>query len=99
MQALGPNGEPCPFTFNFDPATFKVGDLVSYRVPERFDDFPFVGNLVGVYDDHVEICPNDPTSPGMKMRGARESRPVVAAAEALKDVEAAAAKGLPTRTA
>ena len=28
--------ETCPFQFNFDPTTFKVGDTVSYRVPEQF---------------------------------------------------------------
>ena len=25
-------GEDCPFAFNFDEKTFKVGDSVSYRV-------------------------------------------------------------------
>lgn len=81
MQDLGSADEKCPFTFNFDPVTFKVGDLVSYRVPDRFDDFPFVGTLLAVYDDHVEISPNDPTAPHLRMRGTRESRPVVAATE------------------
>jgi hypothetical protein len=31
MLGMG-EGEDCPFQFNFDPATFKVGDTVSYRV-------------------------------------------------------------------
>ena len=33
MQGMGETeGEACPFEFNFDPATFKAGDTVSYRV-------------------------------------------------------------------
>lgn len=76
-------GDSCPFSFNFDAATFKVGDMVSYRIPDRFDDFPFVGTLLAVLEDHVEISPNDPAKPGKRMRGTRESRPVVASAEAL----------------
>ncbi|MCK9285145.1 MAG: hypothetical protein M0P39_12790 [Rhodocyclaceae bacterium] len=81
MQDLANGSEGCPFKFNFEPATFKVGDLVSYRVPDRFDDFPFVGTLVAVHQDHVEISPNDPTTPGKRMRGTRESRPVVCSEE------------------
>lgn len=74
----------CPFEFNFDPLTFKVGDLVSYRVPEAFDDMPFVGELVVVADDHVMLVHHDPTQKNPKaMRGSRESRPVVSAADAL----------------
>ncbi|MEY2952126.1 MAG: hypothetical protein RLZZ401_213 [Pseudomonadota bacterium] len=85
MQTLATSGgsEPCPFTFNFDPASFKVGDMVSYRIPDRFDDFPFVGTLVAVHADHVEICANDPMAPDKRMRGTRESRPVVLSADAL----------------
>lgn len=87
MQTLGPGtpaadgAERCPYTFNFDPARFRPGDLVSYRVPERFDDFPFVGRLLEVHADHVVISPNDPADPDRRMRGSRESRPVVALAE------------------
>ena len=77
------SGEACPFSFNFDPATFKVGDLVSYRVPERFGDMPFVGTLVAVEVDHVVIGADDPADPGRRMRGTRTSRPVVSASEAL----------------
>jgi hypothetical protein len=79
MQGMG---ESCPFEFNFDQATFKVGDLVSYRVTGSLDGFPFVGTLLEVHDDHVIISadPNDPTS---RMRGTRESRPVVEEAEAI----------------
>lgn len=84
MQNLGQSGgEACPFSFNFDPARFKAGDMVSYRVPDRFDDFPFVGTLLSVHDDHVEISPNDPTVPGKRMRGSRESRPIVHSSEVL----------------
>lgn len=74
-------GERCPFTFNFDPATFKVGDLVSYRVPERFDDFPFVGSITAVHDDWIELSPNDPTQPDKRMRATRDSRPRVSVSE------------------
>ena len=45
---LGMGDGSCPFEFNFDPEAFKVGDVVSYRVPERFDDMPFVGTLTAV---------------------------------------------------
>lgn len=83
MQNLGNSEEACPFTFNFDPATFKVGDLVSYRIPDRFDDFPFVGTIVAVHDDYLEISPNDPANPDKRMKGTKESRPVVHSSEAL----------------
>jgi len=69
--------ENCPFVFNFEPDTFKVGDFVSYRVTGSLADFPFVGKLVGVNDDSVQISPNDPTQPDKVMKGSRESRPVV----------------------
>ena len=75
--------DKCPFDFNFDPATFKVGDVVSYRVPERFDDFAFVGTILAVYDDYIELSADDPNDPGRIMRASRASRPVVTAAEAL----------------
>lgn len=75
--------ENCPFEFNVDAATFKVGDTVSYRIPERFDDMPFVGSLLEVNHDHVVISPDDPTDPDRRMRGTLESRPVVAPSEAL----------------
>ena len=89
MQNLGPGaatgdgGERCPFSFNFDAASFKPGDRVSYRIPDRFDDFPFVGTLIAVHDDHVLISPDDPATPGKRMRGTRESRPVVHSDEVL----------------
>jgi len=39
----------CPFEFNFDPATFKVGDVVSYRVTGSLEGMPFVGTLLEVH--------------------------------------------------
>lgn len=81
-QGASPD-EPCPFEFNFDAATFKIGDTVSYRVPEAFDEMPFVGTLTGVGDDYVLISANDPSDPDRIMRGTREDRPVVSKAEAL----------------
>jgi len=76
MQGMGGEGEACPFEFNFDAATFKVGDVVSYRVTGSLDGFPFVGNLVEVHDDYVMIA-GDPRNPEVLYRGTRESRPVV----------------------
>jgi hypothetical protein len=66
----------CPFEFNFDPATFKVGDTVSYRVPSQFQDFPFVGVLLEVHEDYV-ILSSNPKDPSESMRATRESRPTV----------------------
>ncbi len=83
MQGMGSKDEKCPFVFNFDPTTFKVGDMVSYRVTERFAEMPFIGTLLEVHDDYVVISPNDPGDPDRRMRGTRESRPEVSAAEAL----------------
>jgi hypothetical protein len=82
MQNMG-NDDACPFEFNFDASSFKVGDTISYRVPEQFDDMPFVGNLLEVHDDYVVITANDPSDPDRKMRGTREDRPVVTAEQAL----------------
>ncbi|MET0986730.1 MAG: hypothetical protein ABW034_15125 [Steroidobacteraceae bacterium] len=76
--------ESCPFDFNFDPVTFKPGDQVSYRIPERFGDMPFVGTILAVFEDYVEISPNDPSDPDRRMKGTRASRPVVSAKEALE---------------
>lgn len=75
--------ETCPIAFNFDPATFKPGDQVSYRIPEQFGDMPFVGTILAVHADFVEISPNDPSDPDRRMKGTRTSRPVVSAQEAL----------------
>ena len=76
MQGMGETGEACPFEFNFDAASFKVGDLVSYRVNGSLEGFPFAGTLVEVHDEYVVIAA-DPTKPEMLYRGTRESRPQV----------------------
>ncbi|MDX3910270.1 MAG: hypothetical protein QHC67_10680 [Sphingobium sp.] len=73
MQGMGDN---CPFEFNFDAQSFKVGDTVSYRVTGPLSEFPFVGTLVEVHDDHVIIAA-DADDARSRMRGTRESRPMV----------------------
>lgn len=80
MQDMGEGS--CPFEFNFDPATFKVGDVVSYRVTGSLEGFPFMGTLIEVHDDHV-ILQSEPDNPNGRVRGTRESRPVVQEADAL----------------
>jgi len=83
MQGMGSSaGEACPFEFNFDAASFKVGDLVSYRVTGSLEGFPFVGTLLEVHDDHV-IISADVNDTSSRMRGTRESRPMVQEEEAL----------------
>jgi hypothetical protein len=82
MQDMGKD-DACPFEFNFDASSFKVGDTISYRVPDQFDDMPFVGNLLEVHDDYVIITANDPSDPDRRMRGTREDRPVVTSEQAL----------------
>ncbi|MBL0115316.1 MAG: hypothetical protein IPP45_07610 [Sphingomonadales bacterium] len=77
MQGMG---EDCPFDFNFDEKSFQVGDTVSYRVTGSLSDWPFVGTLIEVHDDHV-IISADPNDPASRMRGTRESRPVVEESE------------------
>ncbi|MBB4860462.1 hypothetical protein HNO88_003805 [Novosphingobium chloroacetimidivorans] len=76
MQGMGDTGEACPFEFNFDPASFKVGDTVSYRVTGSLDGFPFVGTLLEVHEDHVVIA-GDANDPEARYKGTRESRPLV----------------------
>lgn len=76
MQGMGEAGEACPFEFNFDPATFKVGDTVSYRVTGSLSGFPFAGQLLEVGEDFVIIA-GDPLHPEVRYRGTRESRPLV----------------------
>ncbi|MDP3549481.1 MAG: hypothetical protein Q8R81_03685 [Novosphingobium sp.] len=80
MQGMGQagGGDDCPFAFNFDAATFKVGDVVSYRVTGNpmFEDMPFAGELVEVHDDFVVIA-GDASDPSVRYRGSRESRPQV----------------------
>ncbi len=72
----GMDGEACPFEFNFDPGSFKVGDTVSYRIPKEFQDFPFIGVIVEVHEDYV-VLQSDPKDPTERLRATRESRPVV----------------------
>lgn len=66
----------CPFEFNTDPATFKVGDQVSYRVMGSLAGMPFAGELLEVHEDYVVLTSN-PDDPASRMRATRESRPVV----------------------
>lgn len=73
--------EKCPFEFNFEPATFKVGDTVSYRVPS-LSGFPFAATISAVHADYIEII--DASEPGKTLRATRESRPVVSDEDALK---------------
>lgn len=80
MQGMGPGGENCPFEFNFDPASFKAGDTVSYRVTGSLAEWPFVGTLLEVHEDHVVIA-GDALDPSVRYRGTREARPVVDEAE------------------
>ncbi|MET0376423.1 MAG: hypothetical protein ABW128_19485 [Rhizorhabdus sp.] len=80
MQNMGDGS--CPFEFNFDPATFKVGDVVSYRVTGSLEGFPFMGTLAEVHDDHVFLI-SEPDKPESKVRATRESRPVVNEADIL----------------
>ena len=76
MQGMGEGGDNCPFEFNFDEASFKAGDVVSYRVTGSLDGFPFVGTLLEVHKDHVIIA-GDNGDPPVRYRATRESRPVV----------------------
>lgn len=75
MQGMA-GSDNCPFEFNFDPTTFKAGDIVSYRVTGSLEGCPFVGTLIEVHDDHV-IISADPDDKNSRMLGTRESRPIV----------------------
>jgi hypothetical protein len=66
----------CPIEFNFDPATFKPGDMVSYRVTGALAGFPFAGILLEVHEDHVILTSNI-EAPDERMKATRDSRPVV----------------------
>ncbi len=78
MMGMG-NGD-CPYQFNFEPETFKVGDTVSYRVPS-LGEFPFAAEIKAVHADYIEI--SDYGEPEKVMRATREARPTVADADAL----------------
>lgn len=73
---LGMGDGSCPFEFNFDAATFKVGDYVSYRVTGSLEGMPFVGTLLEVHDDFVVISPGE-SEPDARYRATREDWPVV----------------------
>lgn len=72
--------EKCPFEFNFDPSSFKVGDTVSYRVP-TLGEWPFVATIKAVHEEYIEIV--DASEPDRVLRATRASRPVVADDEAM----------------
>lgn len=74
MQNMGAGA--CPFEFNLDPATFQVGDTVSYRVTGSLEGFPFMGTLLEVHEDYV-VLTSDVDDKESRMRATRESRPVV----------------------
>ena len=83
---MGMGDGSCPFEFNFEPATFKVGDIVSYRVGGSLEGMPFVGVLTAVGDCYVEIKNGeDVNSTERAMRGTREDRPFVTEEEALRE--------------
>jgi hypothetical protein len=77
---MGMGDGSCPYKFNFDPATFKPGDTVSYRVPS-LGDFPFAAEIKAVHDDYIEI--SDYGEPDKLLRATRDKHPVVADADAL----------------
>ncbi len=79
MQGMGDGA--CPYKFNFDPNTFKVGDTVSYKVPS-LQDFPFAAEIKAVYADYIEIA--DYGDPEKIMRATREERPQVSDEDALR---------------
>jgi hypothetical protein len=62
-----------------DPASFKIGDLVSYRVPGKFGDFPFVGTIIAVHDEWIEITSGQHGMTG-RLRGMRDEDRAAAAA-------------------
>ena len=52
MQGMGDGS--CPFNFNTDPTSFKVGDSVSYRVTGSLEGFPFAGVLLSSNTMYVD---------------------------------------------
>lgn len=76
----------CPFEFNFEAATFKKGDLVSYRVPSLFTDMAFVGQILEVHEDHIILHHYGESEHEIRpMRGTREDRPAVSKEDALAE--------------
>lgn len=78
MQGMGEG--VCPFTFNTNPSTFAVGDMVSYRVDGSLEGFPFAGTLMEVHEDYV-IVASDPDDKGSWLRATRETRPLAREAD------------------
>ncbi len=75
---IGMGRGACPVDINFEPETFKPGDLVSYRVPEEFGDTPFVGKIVTVEPDVIVLTHyGDDFAGAHKMIATRSARPVV----------------------
>ncbi|MBL4826590.1 MAG: hypothetical protein JKY66_02535 [Spongiibacteraceae bacterium] len=70
----------CPYKFNYEAETFKIGDTISYRVP-TLGDFPFAGLVKAVFDDYIEIA--DFSEPEKVIRATRESRPIVSEKDVL----------------
>lgn len=77
---MGMGSGDCPYQFNFEPETFKIGDTVSYRVPS-LGEFPFAAEIKAVHEDYIEI--SDYGEPDRILRATREARPVVSDADAL----------------
>lgn len=83
-EMVTPGEEKCPFEFNTDPATFKPGDVVAYRVPDLSGDMPFVGELLEVHEDYVVLVHQGaPKGQDHPMRGTREAKPEVSKEAAL----------------
>lgn len=80
MKEMGEGA--CPFKINMDPESFKVGDLVSYRVRDMPVDMPFLGVLMEVNKDHVmlrhymEDSAYEKYNPPL-LKATREVRPMV----------------------
>lgn len=82
MQHFDLAGIAGRFACNDDPASFREGDFVSYRVTGCLEGLPFIGCILEVHDDHVIINP-DPSEPGSPIRGTREAHPLVSEEDAL----------------
>ena len=58
MRGMGGEGEDCPFEFNFDPATFKVGDTVMAGTGAEIrsgNSLPIANIPVGTLIHNIEI--------------------------------------------
>ncbi|BFM07822.1 hypothetical protein [Halioxenophilus aromaticivorans] len=72
---MGTGEGDCPFQFNFEPETFKVGDTISYRAP-ALGELPFVAEIKAVHSDYIEIANRNsqPRRPG-KMAARHPGKP------------------------